>query len=72
MGSGFGWKDEGLVAGCFENRSMHEARREWAAIVREITPAAAARELGISPQAVADRLKTVDGRSRKRPSTGTR
>jgi len=41
-------------------KALDEARREWAAVAREVTPAAAARELGISRQAVADRLKAAE------------
>jgi hypothetical protein len=40
--------------------SLDEARRQWAAVVREVSAAAAARELGITRQAVADRLKAAE------------
>jgi hypothetical protein len=40
--------------------ALDEARREWATVVREVTPAAAARALGITRQAVADRLKAAE------------
>jgi signal transduction protein with GAF and PtsI domain len=44
---------------------IERAEQDFAVMVRRIGIAACARELGITRQAVANRLKTVDGRSRR-------
>ena len=46
--------------------ALDQTRREWAAVVDEITPAAAARELAISRQAVASRLKAAARTTKRR------
>ena len=49
---------------------LHATRREWAELVEEAGQAAVARELGVSRQAVADRLRRIranrQGRSGRR------
>ena len=49
---------------------LHATRREWAELVEEAGQAAVARELGVSRQAVADRLRRIranrEGRSGRR------
>jgi hypothetical protein len=49
---------------------LHATRREWAELVEESGQAAVARELGVSRQAVADRLRRIranrEGRSGRR------
>ena len=48
---------------------LHATRREWAELVEDSGQAAVARELGVSRQAVADRLRRIrarrDGRGRR-------
>jgi hypothetical protein len=41
-------------------RHLAADRRAWAALVRELGIAACARELGITPQALSDRVKTIE------------
>ena len=36
------------------------ARKAWAGLVRELGQAAMAREMGATPQAIAERLKTIE------------
>ena len=38
---------------------LQATRREWADLVEDAGQAAVARELGVSPQAVADRLRRI-------------
>ncbi|HET9722610.1 MAG TPA: hypothetical protein VFR44_02065 [Actinomycetota bacterium] len=49
---------------------LQATRSEWADLVEDAGQAAVARELGVSPQAVADRLRRIranrGGRSRRR------
>ncbi|HKN81388.1 MAG TPA: hypothetical protein VJZ98_08630 [Actinomycetota bacterium] len=49
---------------------LQATRREWAALVEEAGQAAVARELGVSGQAIADRLRRIranrEGRSGRR------
>jgi hypothetical protein len=42
---------------------LEDARRAWAALVDDLSQAAVARELGLSRQAIAARVKAIRGRS---------
>ena len=41
-------------------RGLAAARRSWAVLVRELGISACARELGITPQALSERVKTIE------------
>jgi hypothetical protein len=40
--------------------ALADARRQWAVVVREVSASAAARELGVTRQAIAYRLQAAD------------
>jgi chromosome condensin MukBEF ATPase and DNA-binding subunit MukB len=41
-------------------QALADARRSWAVVVREVSASAAARELGVTRQAIAYRLRAAD------------
>ncbi len=45
--------------------ALTEAELAWAAIVREVGQAAVARRIGISPQALAERLRRIEQRAER-------
>ena len=44
------------------DRELTKAKREWAGLVRRLGPAAVGREMGLTRQAVAERLKAIERR----------
>lgn len=44
------------------DRELTKAKREWAGLVRKLGLAAVGREMGLSRQAVAERLKAIERR----------
>ena len=45
---------------------LQSARADWAELVRELGISATARILDLTPQAVAERIKTIESRARRR------
>jgi hypothetical protein len=45
---------------------LQTARADWAELVREIGISATARFLDLTPQAVAERIKTIESRARRK------
>jgi|SoimicmetaTmtLPB_FD_contig_51_4901514_length_1598_multi_2_in_0_out_0_2 DNA-binding transcriptional regulator LsrR (DeoR family) len=43
-------------------KDLNEARIAWAATVRDLGQAAVARELGLTSQGIAERLRVIEGK----------